>query len=75
MLEFWQHLVPDVKTSRNMYILTLKGQCRYLTSGQSHVRLRVEPIITRASGRARAHQTVDPRAVTAARDPSAPGDR
>ena len=33
----------DVKTRRNMYILTLKGQCQNLTSGQGHVRSRVTP--------------------------------
>ena len=39
--KFWQHRVPLVKTRRNIYILTLKGQFQNLTSGQGHVRSRV----------------------------------
>ena len=35
--------VPYVETCRKMYILTLKGQCQNLTSGQGHLRSRIEP--------------------------------
>ena len=42
MTSFWQHRAPDVKTRRNIYILTLKCQVHNLTSGQGHVRSRVE---------------------------------
>ena len=40
---FWHYRVSDVETRRNMYMLTLKGQCQNLTLGQGHVRSRVEP--------------------------------
>ena len=36
MTEFWQHRVPLVETRRNMYILTLQGQCQ-------NVKSRIEP--------------------------------
>ena len=34
---FWHHRVCLVKTHRNMYSMTLKGQGQNLTSGQGHV--------------------------------------
>ena len=43
MTYFWLRRVPDAKTRRNMYILTLKGQFQNLAPGQGHVRSRVQP--------------------------------
>ena len=34
---FWHHRVCLIKTHRNMYSMTLKGQGQNLTSGQGHV--------------------------------------
>ena len=38
---FWHHRVCLVKTHRNMYSMTLKGQGQNLTSGQGHVETQV----------------------------------
>ena len=41
---FWHHRVCLVKTHRNMYSMTLKGQGQNLTSGQRHVVTQVDHI-------------------------------
>ena len=41
--KFWPRHIPLVETRRNMYILTLKGQCQNFSSGQCHMRPRAEP--------------------------------
>ena len=38
---FWHHRVCLVKTHRNLYSMTLKGQGQNLTSGQGHVLTQV----------------------------------
>ena len=40
--KFKHHRVPLIKARRNIYLVTLKGQVKNLTSGQGYVRSHVD---------------------------------